>query len=167
MPVIDSFPTKRGVATFQGGLLVVDESFTGYVRSLYQSYWASDAWWRRMVFVGFALWLLFAVGWLVSVFLRGRILLLAVAVLLVAVARIAYYARGFRSPAHIPLDQVESVTATRGVKGLTRPRIDLTYLEGESTHKRRLNLPSLYTPDGEAVFEQAIEAFSERGFEVA
>ncbi|MFC7046196.1 hypothetical protein ACFQH6_12925 [Halobacteriaceae archaeon GCM10025711] len=166
MSSIDSFPTKRGVASFQHGFLVVEESFPGYVRSLYQNYWESDAWWRRVVFIGFTLWPLFALGWLISVFLRGRLLLVIVLLLIIAIARVGYYARGFRSPCHLPLDQVESVAATRGLKGLTRPRIDLTYHEDGSTYKRRLNLSSIYTPGGEAAFEQAIEAFIERGFEV-
>ncbi|WP_239685677.1 hypothetical protein [Halolamina pelagica] len=75
------------------------------------------------------------------------------------------YARGFRSPNRIPLDDIEDVSTTRGEKGLTRPRLVITYLDDESTYKRRVNLPTLYTADGEAAYERALDAFGERGFD--
>jgi hypothetical protein len=74
------------------------------------------------------------------------------------------YAHGFRSPDRIRLDTIEEVSATDGLKGLTRPRFVITYTDGETTRKRRVNLPSLHTIGGETVYEQAQEAFAERGF---
>ena len=75
----------------------------------------------------------------------------------------ANYARGFRSPDRIQFDTIEQVSATDGMKGLTRPRLIIKYTDGDTTYKRRVNLPSLYTDSGEKIYEQAQEAFSERG----
>jgi hypothetical protein len=76
----------------------------------------------------------------------------------------ANYARGFRSPDRIRLDTIEQVSATDGMKGLTRPRLVIKYTDGRTTCKRRVDLPSFYTNGGKTVYEQAQEAFTERGF---
>ena len=68
------------------------------------------------------------------------------------------------APDRIRLDAIEQVSATDGTKGLTRPRLVIIYTDGGTTRKRRVNLPSLYTNGGETVYEQAQEAFTERGF---
>lgn len=76
------------------------------------------------------------------------------------------YLRGYRSPDRIALAEIESVSATRGETGLTRPRLVLTYRDGEATRKRRVNLPSLSMPNGDETYERAVAAFAERGFDV-
>ena len=163
MPSIESFPTKRGTARFTEDAVHFDESVVGYIRSLYREYWKSNTWWRKGVFVGYVVGLLVGLGWIVSAVRSGDVLLLIVVGLL-AVLWLANYARGFRSPDRIRLDAIEEVSATRGEKGLTRPRLVITYTDGESTHKRRVNLPSLYTTDGKMAYERARSAFGERGF---
>lgn len=165
MPAIDSFATKRGTARFDDGELRFEESVVGYVRSLYRNYWRAGEWWRRAVFVGYVLALLFAAGWLVTAVVRGDAYLLAALVAAIVVLRGADYARGFRSSDRIALDAIEAVSATRGEKGLTRPRFVLTYVDGGTAHRRRVNMPSLYTEEGERAFERARTAFEERGFE--
>jgi len=164
MPSIESFPTKRGTARFTEDAVHFDESIFRYIRSLYREYWQSNTWWRKGIFVGYVFALLFGLGWAVSAVRSGDILLLAVVVGLLAVLWLVNYARGFRSPDRIRLDAIEEVSATSGEKGLTRPRIVVTYTDGESTHKRRVNLPSLYTTNGETAYERARSAFAERGF---
>lgn len=166
MPSIESFRTKRGVAAFRDDALEFDESVRTYVRWLYRDYWKSDSRWRKALFVGFALWPVFALGWLVSALSDGRVSLVAGVCALVVVLWVIGYVRGFRSPDRLPLDRIERVDATRGEKGLTRPRLVLTYRENGAIRKRRVNLPSLYTPTGERTFERAIKAFRERGFDV-
>ena len=164
MPSIESFPTKRGTARFTEDAVHFDESVVGYIRSLYQEYWKSNTWWRKGVFVGYVVGLLVGLGWIVIAVRSGDVLLLAVVIGLLAVLWLANYARGFRSPDRIRLDAIKEVSATRGEKGLTRPRLVITYTDGESTHKRRVNLPSLYTTDGETAYVRARSAFGERGF---
>ena len=164
MPSIESFPTKRGTARFTEDAVHFDESVVGYIRSLYREYWKSNTWWRKGIFAGYVLGLLVGLGWIISAVRSGDVLLLAVVVGLLAVLWLANYARGFRSPDRIRLDAIKEVSAIRGEKGLTRPRLVITYTDGESTHKRRVNLPSLYTTDGETAYERARSAFGERGF---
>lgn len=164
MPSIESFPTKRGTARFTEDAVHFDESVVGYILSLYREYWKSNTLWRKGVFVGYVLGLLVGLGWIVSAVRSGDVLLLTAVVGLLAVLWLANYARGFRSPDRIRLDAIEEVSATRGEKGMTRPRLIVTYRDGESTHKRRVNLPSLYTTGGETAYERARSAFAERGF---
>lgn len=165
MPSIESFRTKRGVARFTADAVLVEESAVGYARSLYRGYWQSERRWRKAVFVGYVFGLLFAAGWLASAIHSGDVLLLVGFLGLLVVFSVVNYARGFRSPNCIPFDDIEDVSATRGEKGLTRPRLVVTYTDAGSTYKRRVNLPSLYTVDGEAAYERAVEAFDERGFD--
>jgi hypothetical protein len=82
-----------------------------------------------------------------------------------AAALLLDYARGFRSPNSIRLGAIEDVSATRGSKGMTRPRFVIRYSDEGSTYRRRVNLPSLYTSEGEDTYEHAQEAFEKRGFD--
>lgn len=166
MPAIDSFATKRGVARFTDDALRFEESVTGYLRSLYRGYWRRGRWWRKAIFAGYVFALLFGVGWAVDAVRRGRVVLVAGVLGVLAVLWLVDYVRGYRSPDRVPLDSVEGVSATRGRKGLTRPRLVVTYADGGTTRKRRVNLPSLYLADGESAFSRAREAFEERGFDV-
>ncbi|GGM62595.1 hypothetical protein J2752_001539 [Halarchaeum rubridurum] len=171
----DAFDTKRGTARFDDGALVLDASVVGYARSLYRGYWRSDVWWRKALFVGYVCWLVVALGWsgrLLTRLLTRRADLIWVAVgagvvlALVVALRLLDYVRGYRSPDRLALDRVESVRATRGEKGLTRPRLVLTYRDGDATRKRRVNLPSRYLSHGDETYERAVAAFVERGFDV-
>lgn len=164
MTSIESFPTKRGTAWFTEDAIHFDESAIGYFRSLHQEYWRSGTLWLRGIFAGYILALLFGLGWIVRAVLRRDVLLLAVVFGMLAVLWLVNYARGFRSPDRIQLDTIDEVSATRGEKGLTRPRLIVTYTDGDSTHKRRVNLRSLYTTNGETAYERARSAFAERGF---
>lgn len=166
MSSIDSFRTKRGVATLGDGKLKIEESFRGYARSLYHAYWESDVGWRKVMFVCFAFSPVVAIVWLIGSLAAGRFLLLAAVLGLIASLWIISYIRGFRSPDRLRFNQIVAVAATRGQKGVTRPRLVLTYREETETYKRRVNLPSLYTPHGEATYERAVAAFRERGFNV-
>ena len=165
MPSIESFRTKRGVVRFRDDAILFEESVVGHVRSLYREYWQSEHRWRKSIFVGYVFGLLFAIGGLARAIRSGDVLLLAGVLGLVVVLWVVNYARGFRSPDCIPFDDIENVSATRGEKGLTRPRLVVTYTDAGSTYKRRVNLPSLYTVDGDAAFERAVKAFDERGFD--
>lgn len=165
MPSIESFRTKRGVARLTDDAVHFDESAVGYARSLYRGYWQSEERWSKAIFLGYVSGLLFAISWLVSAIRAGDRLLLAGLLGILTILVGVNYARGFRSPDRIPLDDIEDVSTTRGEKGLTRPRLVITYLDDESTYKRRVNLPSLYTADGEAAYERALDAFGERRFD--
>jgi hypothetical protein len=162
----DSFRTKRGRARLTDDEIRFEESFAGYVRSLYRSYWCADAWWRKAVFAGYVLGLAVAVGWVIHAVASGRLRLLAAVCGLLIAIWVVDYLRGFRSSDRVALSDVESVSATRGEKGVTRPRLVVRYAGDGAVRKRRVNLPSLYTPDGEAAFERAQTAFAERGFDV-
>lgn len=164
MPSIESFPTKRGRARFTEDHVYFEESFSGYVRSLYREYWQSGTWWHSGLFVGYILAFPIGLWWVVSAVHSGDLLLLAVIVGLMVVLWLVNYARGFRSPDRIRLDTIEAVSATAGKKGLTRPRLVITYTDGEASYRRRVNLPSLYTGGGETAYERAQTAFAERGF---
>ncbi|GGL44288.1 hypothetical protein GCM10009037_29600 [Halarchaeum grantii] len=166
MPSIESFKTKRGVVRFTDDAVLVEESVSEYARSLYQGYWQNERWGRKTIFVGYVFGLLFAVGWLASAIHSGDVLLLAGVLGLLVVLLVVNYVRGFRSPDRISLDDIEDVSATRGAKGLTRSRLVVTYTDAGSTYKCRVNLPSLYTDDGDAAFERAVDAFDERGFDI-
>jgi hypothetical protein len=164
MPSINSFQTKGGTARFTETHVQFDESFLGYIRSLYQEYWQRGTWWHNGLFVGYLL--AFPIGglWVVSAVLGGSFLSLGAVVGVLVTLRLMNYVRGFRSPDRIRRDSIERVSATNGTKGLTRPRIVIAYTDGKRTYKRRVNLPSFYTSDGETAYERAQAAFAERGF---
>ncbi len=164
MHSIESFPTKRGTARFTEEYVHFEESFSGYIRSLYHEYWQSGMWWHNGLFVGYILAFPLGLGWVVSAVRGGDFLLLAVGGGLIVALWLANYARGFRSPDRMRLDTIEKVSATDGTKGLTRPRLIITYTDGETTYRRRVNLPSLYTSGGETAYDRAQAAFAERGF---
>lgn len=102
--------------------------------------------------------------WVVSAVCGGDFLLLAVVVGLIVALWLVDRVRGFRSPDRIRLDIIEKISATAGKKELTRPRLIITYTDGETTYRRRVNFPSLYTSGGETAYERARAAFAERGF---
>jgi hypothetical protein len=164
MPSINSFPTKRGTAQFTEDSVQFEESVSGYIQSLYREYWQNGTWWHSGIFVGYVLAFLIGLGWVVSAVLGGDFSLLAVVIGSIGILWVTNYARGFRSPDRIYLDTIETVSATAGEKGLTRPRLIISYSDEETTYKRRVNLPSLYTSSGETAYEQAQAAFAERGF---
>jgi len=164
MSSIKSFPTKRGKVRFTEEYVYFEESFWGYIKSLYGNYWQRGTWWSSSAFVAYLLAFPIGVWWAVSAVRGGNLLYIAVVGGSMLVLWGANYARGFRSPDRIRLDAIEQVSATDGTKGLTRPRLVIRYTDGGTTRKRRVNLPSLYTNGGETVYEQAQEAFTERGF---
>lgn len=164
MPSIESFRTKRGTAYFTDDAVQFEASFSGYVRSLYREYWQNGNWWHSGIFVGYALAFPIGLWWVVSAVRGGDLLFLAVVISLIIVLRLANHLRGFRSPDRIRLDTVEKVSATSGKKGLTRPRLVITYTDEGTSYRRRVNLPSLHTGGGETAYERAQTAFRERGF---
>ena len=164
MSSIESFPIKRGTARFSEECIHFDESFPGYAQALYQEYWQSGTWWHNGIFVGYILAFPIGLWWVASAVRGGDFLLLAIVVGLIVVLRLVDRMRGFRSPDQIRLDTIKGVSATDGQKGLTRPRIVITYNDGKTTYRRRVNLPSLYTSGGETAYERARAAFAERGF---
>jgi hypothetical protein len=163
MPPTESFPTKRGTARFTGECVHFEESFSRHIQSLYQEYCQNGTWWHNGIFVGYILAFPIGLWWIVGAVRGGDFLLLAVVGGSIAVLWMANYARGFRSPDRIRLDAIREVSATDGTKGLTRPRLVITYTDGETTYRRRVNLPSLYTSNGETAYEQAQAAFAEHG----
>jgi hypothetical protein len=164
MSSIESFPTKRGTARFTEDYVYFEESFLRYIKSLYRDYWQRGTWWSSSALVGYLFAFPIGIWWVVSAVRGGNFLLIAAVGGSILVLWAVNYAHGFRSPDRIRLDTIEQVSATDGTGGLTRPRLVIRYTDGEKTCKRRVNLPSLYTSDGEAVYEQAQEAFAERGF---
>ncbi|QGX93950.1 hypothetical protein EI982_03725 [Haloplanus rallus] len=164
MPSIESFPTKRGTVRFTEEYVYFQESFSGYLKSLYRDYWQRGTWWSSSALVAYAFAFPIGVWWVLSAVRDGNFLHIAAVGGLMLVLWGVNFARGFRSPDRIRLDTIEQVSATDGIKGLTRPRLVVRYTDGGTTYKRRVNLPSLYTSGGETVYEQAQEAFTERGF---
>ena len=95
----------------------------------------------------------------------GDVLLLAGLLIFLVALLVLNYLQGFRSPDRIQFDDIEDISSTRGQKGLTRPRLVITYTRNGEQYKRRVNLPSLYTDYGQEAFDSAVEAFDERGFD--
>jgi hypothetical protein len=164
MPSTESFPTKRGTVRITDDAVHIDESFSGYIQSIYTEYWKSDTWRQKAIFTGYILAFAFGVWGIVSLIRSGDYLLIGTIGGLLILLWGVNYARGFRSPDRIPLTAIDDVSATRGTKGLTRPRLIITYTNGKSTARRRVNLPSLYTTRGETAYEQARTVFAEQGF---
>lgn len=164
MPSIESFQTKRGTARFTDEHIEFEESFFGYIQSLYREYWQSETWWHSGIFVGYILAFPMGLWWVVSAIRDGYFPVSPVVTGLVLILWATNYGRGFRSPDQIRLDAIEKVSATDGIKWLTRPRLIITYTDGETINKRRVTLPSLHTDNGETAYEQAQTAFAERGF---
>jgi hypothetical protein len=164
VPSNQSFPVKRGTACITDDAIQINESLSGYIQSLYTEYWKSDRWWQKCIFAGYVLaFPLGAVG-IIGAIRDANTPLIGAVIGIVILLWGLDYARGFRSPDRLPLDAIDSVSFTRGIKGLTRPRIIITYIDGNSTAKRRINLLSLYTTRGETAYQQAQAAFAERGF---
>lgn len=167
---VDSFRTGRGEALVTDDAVVFEESAVGRFRSAFESYWQNGTRWHRGLYVTTIFGLLYSLGFLSWQILSGAVSpqFAGAVVLLMPVGigllKLVDYARGFRSPDRIPLDTIEAVSATRGSKGLTRPRLVITYTSGTNSYRCRVNLPSLYTPNGESQFERSLRAFEERGF---
>lgn len=159
--------TKRGSARFDDGSLQFEESVLGYGRALVRDYWHGGSRGQRAIVVGYLFGVLYGIGVVAWRLGNGRWRLPALVVGVVVVGWLIGYARGYRSVDSLDLDRIESVSATRGSKGLTRPRLMLRFRTDGDSRKRRLLLPSLYAVDGEAAFERAVAAFEARGIDVA
>jgi hypothetical protein len=171
-PAVDSFETSHGRARFADGALVLEESALGRVRSLFESYWRDGSSLQRGILVTTVLSALYGTGtvaWQVqSGTVQGSYVrpVLAVVVTSIGALKLVDYARGFRSPDRIPLGTIDAVSAARGRKGLTRPRLVVRYRQGGNSYRCRVNLQSLYTPDGPDQFERSVRAFEQRGIAV-
>lgn len=159
--------TKRGQAWFVDGTVRFDESIAGYGRALLRDYWRGGSRGQRAIVVGYLFAILYGLGVLAWELGHARWRLPGLVVGAVVVGALIGRARGYRSVDALDLARIESVTATRGSKGLTRPRLVLTFRTDGGTRKRRLLLPSLYAVDGDEAFERAVAAFEDRGFDVA
>lgn len=167
MSSIESFPIKCGTARFSDEAVHFDESVLGYFSSLYLEYFQSDGWWRKAAFVTYVLGLLVGARSVITAFQDGDGLFMAIIlgfVILVCSVFVVRWldARESQSPDRIRLDAIKDAYIIRGKIGLTRPRLIISYTEGESTHTHRVALPSMKT-DGAAPYEQAQAAFAERG----
>lgn len=161
-----SIRTKRGWARFVDGRIEFEESMPGYARALVRDYWDGGSRGQRAICLGYAFAALYGLGFFALELSQGRWLLPAVVVGVLVVTWLVGRFRGFRSVDSLDLDRVQSVTATRGSKGLTRPRLVLSDRTDDGPRKRRLLLPSLYAVDGETAFERAVAAFEVRGVPV-
>jgi hypothetical protein len=169
-PAVERVPTSRGEVRLTDDAIVFEESAAGRFRSTFESYWRNGNRWQKGFYAATVLGLLYSLGSLSWRILSGAVspqfggaVVLSI-VVGIGLLRVVDYARGFRSPDRIPLDAVETVSATRGSKGLTRPRLVITYTSGTNSYRRRVNLPSLYTPNGERHYERALWVFREGGF---
>jgi len=162
----ESVRTKRGRAHFVDGKVRFEESITGYVRAMIRDYWDGGSRSQRAILLGWLFAILYGFGVLAWKLAHGRWLLPAGIVGGVAVAWLLGRYRGFRSVDSLDLDRIESITATRGSKGFTRPRLVVTFRTDNGVQKRRMLLPSLYAVDGDDAFERAVAAFEARGVDV-
>ena len=167
---VDGFRTSRGRVRIADDAVVFEESAVGRFRSTFESYWQNGTRWQKGLYVMTIFGFLYSLSFLSWRILSGEASpqFVGAVVLLVPIGigllKLVDYARGFRSPDRIPLDAIETVSATRGSKGLTRPRLVITYTSGGKSYRRRVNLQSFYTPNGESQFERSLRAFEERGF---
>jgi hypothetical protein len=141
-----------------------EESFSGYLKSFYSDYWQRGTWWSSSALVAYAFAFPVGVWWVISAVRADNFLPIAAVGGLLLVLWAVNFARGFRSPDRIRLDTIEQVSATDGMKGLTRPRLVVRYTDRGTTYRRRVNLPSVYTSGGKTAYVQAQEAFTKRGF---
>ena len=102
MPSTNSFLTDRGIATLVDGELMFEESWTGYVRALYDRYWRDGRGTQKAMIIGYALASLSALVFLASVVLRQEVFLIATVVGAVALTWSLDRLRGFRSVDLIP-----------------------------------------------------------------
>ncbi|MBP1988313.1 hypothetical protein [Halolamina salifodinae] len=158
--------TKRGQASFVDGTVRFQESIAGYVRALIRDYWHGGSLGQRGIVGAYFFAILYGLGVLAWELGHARWRLPGLVVGVVVVGALIGRARGYRSVDSLDLDRIESVTATRGSKGFTRPRLVLRFQADGKTRKRRLLLPSRFAVDGDEAFERAVAAFEERGFDV-
>jgi hypothetical protein len=161
---VRSFETKRGRCLVDGRYLRLEESTAGYLRNLYEGYWVDGTRRTRLVFA----LTFFGFGYPVAVlanavFGSGPVVDSTTLVVLggaggVALAVTAYrrVVRGYTTADRIPLSAVTGASVTRGTKGLTRPRVTVVYDDGGRTRRRAILLPSLFLPDGEERYSQAV-----------
>ncbi|MFB6150576.1 MAG: hypothetical protein ABEJ40_02095 [Haloarculaceae archaeon] len=150
-----TFRTKRGECRIGDDELVLESSFVGLFRRLYEG--------NRWIFAGYVLAVVSPVAVSLTAEPESVLLWVGGALAVVLVATAVNRARGFTSDGRIPLDAVESVSATGGSKGLTRPRFVVTYRKGGEEKRRYVLMPSKYLSYGDEAFERGKRAFRERG----
>ncbi|RXK50457.1 hypothetical protein [Halorientalis pallida] len=157
-----SFRTKRGRCHLDGDTLRIESSIRGYARRLREG--------NRLLFWAYVVAMLVAVGTPFSLILWAEYqdlgLVLGGVALVVVLARVGNYLRGFTGDEEIPLEDVARVTATEGTKGLTRPRFVVEYDRNGDHKKRYVVMPSLWLDYGEETFDRAKTAFREAGLPV-
>ena len=72
MPSTDSFPTKCGTVRVTDDAVHIEESFSGYMQSLYAEYWKSDTWRQKAIFAGYILGFVFGVWGIVNLIRSGE-----------------------------------------------------------------------------------------------
>ena len=88
-----------------------------------------------------------------------------VAVPILLVAAYQRFVRGFTTDDRIPLSAVRAVAFVEGAT-VTRPRFVVRYDRGGRERRPYVELPGLYTPDGEEAVERELDAFAAAGFDV-
>ena len=167
MPSTNSFLTDRGIATLVDGELMFEESWTGYVRALYDRYWRDGRGTQKAMIIGYALASLSALVFLASVVLRQEVFLIATVVGAVALTWSLDRARGFRSADRISLSAISDISVASGIQGLTKPRLVIRYTDDGHCRKRRVTLPSKYATNGHTAYTRARSMFNQHGFELS
>lgn len=143
------------------------ESWTGYVRALYDRYWRDGRGTQKALIIGYALASLSALVFLVSAVLRQEVFLIATVVGAVALTWSLDRARGFRSVDRLPLSAISDISVASGIQGLTKPRLVIRYRDDGHRRKRRVTLPSKYATNGHTAYTRARSMFNQRGFELS
>lgn len=162
------FPTKRGECVVGDDAIRVEGSRLGSLRNLRDGYWRSDDVWRKAVFLGTVVGVPLAV---VNPLLDGldRFDLYVYGAAAALAALLAGYqrlVRGFTATDRVPRSAVREVALVAGTKGLTRPRFVVRYEDDGRERRRYVQMPSRYTPEGDAALDRARAAFDAAGIDV-
>lgn len=160
----DKFDTKRGSAVFTPDSIRFSESTVGYYKSLYTEYWMSDSVKLKLMFLAILASfpvVFFSVLGIVRTSEGYEMLVIILALFIILF--IVQYLRGYRSPDEIRLDDIDNVSVIEGTSPFTRPRFIIEYTDSNSAVKRRVNMPSLYTPSGRDELDRAKKMFEDRG----
>lgn len=163
-------PTKRGRITFGSGKVMMEESWTGYVKNSYEGFWENGVLVDKLFFALVLAFVSSAGSFLAAAYLTAPLIAqinAAAMIMLLAFAVMIYeHWNNVEKAKFIKYSEIESVKLVEGFKPITCPRFIIDYRRDGREKVRYVTMPIELMPGVEDHIQNIIQQFDENDIEV-
>ncbi len=163
-------PTKRGRITFGTEKVMMEESWTDYLRNSYEGFWENGELVDKLFFALTLAFVSSAGSFLAVAYFNAPLLAqinAAAMVLILAFAVMIYeHWNNVEKAKFIKYSEIESVKLVEGLKPVTCPRFIIDYRRDGKENMRYVTMPIELMPGVEDNIREIIDQFDDKGIEV-